>query len=250
MSRLTKISVGMAGLALGAVTHSAMAANFTINWLDMSPTPFGTSVPNNSVFNLAGIGQVTVTYSIPSGFTDARGTNAFFDNGSVQSGMYSWSNYEWFGTTNHVASDPVVTTPWRITYTFANTVNAGDLVVGVVGLGSTTSFGGGDSTATVNQNGAFLGDFSSGGNFGPTMFTGGVGTFTMQNSLSAPGGADPHWNTPLGVVLINDSVSSITVDFAQLSGDGVGVNIGAVVPPPGALATMAVGGLVALRRRR
>lgn len=44
--------------------------------------------------------------------------------------------------------------------------------------------------------------------------------------VTGAGGVDPHWNTPLGVVRIDDPVSSLTVIFNQLRGDGVGVNIG------------------------
>jgi hypothetical protein len=53
-----------------------------------------------------------------------------------------------------------------------------------------------------------------------------TGRFQMQNPLTAQGDVDPHWNTPLGVVQVNDAVSSVTLIFNQLRGDGVGGNIG------------------------
>jgi hypothetical protein len=238
-----------AALALGV--SNTQAALHTINWLDMSPTPFGSSVPNNSVFNLPGVGNVTVTYSIPSSFTDARFQNPLLLNGNVTSGpdTYNWTGHELFAATNNQPADPVVGVPWRITYTFPGTLPAGTIYLGVSGLGQTTSFGGGASIATVNQNGTFLGDWGGGGNYGPTQFTAGP-PFTMQNSLTGAGGADPWWNTPLGVVRIDDAINSLTIDFAHIAGDGVGVNIGTTLPEPASLAFIALGGIRLLRGRK
>ncbi len=241
---------GMCVFALAALP--ARATNYNIDWLNMSPTPLGSSVPNNSSFNLPGVGLVTVNYSIPSGFTDARFQNPLLTAGNVTSGLdnYAWTNAELFAATNNVSVSPLVGAPWNITYTFPGTVAAGSLVVGVSGLGQTTSFGGGASTAEVFQNGTFLGDWSGGGNYGPTQFTAG-NPFQMQNSLTGAGGADPWWNTPLGVVRIDDAVNSLTVRFAQISGDGVGVNIGYIVPEPSTALLLGMGGVcVALRRRK
>jgi len=219
----------VAMIVAAAAIRPSSAATIPIDWLDMPPTPFGSSVPNNSVFNLPGVGPVTVTYSIPATFTDARNFNGCLQNGSLTFGpdTYNWVNHELFATVLNTGPDPLVPVQWTITYTFPSTLSAGTVFVGIAGLGATTSFGGGASTATVNQNGTFLGDWSGGcGPWGPTQYTGGVGTFQMQNSLTAPGGVDPHWNTPLGVVQINDAVSSVTLIFNQLRGDGVGGNIG------------------------
>lgn len=216
-------------ISLAAWASLAVAANIPITWLNMAPTPFGSSVPNGSIFILPGVGNVLVTYSIPSTFTDSRTTNLCLQNGSVVSGpdTYSWTNHELFATVLNSGPDPLVPVQWTITYTFPSTLPAGTIYVGIAGLGATTSFGGGTSTATVNQNGTFLGDWSGGcGPWGPTQYTGGVGTFQMQNSVTGPGGLDPNWNTPLGVVRINDAVSSVTLIFNQLRGDGVGGNIG------------------------
>ena len=238
-------------VALGFAVSSASAALYNIDWLNMAPTPFGSSVPNNSVFFLPNVGNVTVTYSLPNGFSDARFQNPDLANGNLVVGTdtYSWTSQELFGATNLTSTNPIVGVPWRITYTFPGTQAPGKIYLGVSGLGQTTSFGGGASTATVNQTGAFLGDWSgAGGPWGPTQFTPGP-PFQMQNSLTGAGGADPWWNTPLGVVQINDPISSLTVDFSQISGDGVGVNIGATPEPAGA-ALLGVGALLTLRRRR
>lgn len=242
-----------AGLVLAFAVPSAWAANYTIDWLNMAPTPLGSSVPNNSVFNLPGVGNVTITYSLPSSLLNTRNQNPLFQNGTVTSGpaTYSWTAHELLGVTSYAPNPPFVVAPWAVTYTFPGTVPAGTLYVGVAGLGRTNSFGGGMSTATVNQNGAYLGDWTGGGNYGATQFIGGPGTFTMQNSITGLGGADPWWNSALGVVQILDPVSSLTVIVNQIPGDGLGVNIGHAVPEPATLGLIALGSLpVALRRRR
>jgi hypothetical protein len=223
------------------------ASAVTIDWLSMAPTPFNTSVPNNSVYNLPGVGNVTITYSIPNALVNTRGQNPLMQNGSV--GVYSWTAHEQFGVTSYAPNPPFVAAPWSVTYTFPGTVTAGTLYVGVGGLGRTSSSGGGMSTATVNQNGAFLGDWTGGGNYGATQFIGGAGTFTMMNSVTGLGGADPWWNSALGVVQILDPVSSLTFIVNQLPGDGLGVNIGHVVPEPASLGLLGLGGLAMLRRR-
>lgn len=237
-----------------AVAPATFAANVGIDWLTMSPPAYGTSVPNGSVYFLAGVGNVTVTYSFPPNtFTDVRLDNPLLTTGNVVSGpdTYSWTDFEMFAATNNIPADPISGVPWRLTFTFPSTVAANQIYVGVAGLGQTTSFGGGASTATVNQNGTFLGDWSGGGNYGPTQYTGGAGTFSMQNSLTGAGGADPWWNSQLGIVKINDAVSSITIDFAHIPGDGVGANIGfAGVPTPSAIALLGLGGLLGKSRRR
>jgi hypothetical protein len=214
---------------------TASAASYTIDWLNMAPTPFNSSVPNNSVFNLPGVGNVTVTYSIPPEFSDGRITSACYAAGSVTSGpdTWSWTGGELFATTLLTGPDPLVPVLWTIMYTFPGLQPAGSIYVSIAGLGSTTSFGGGTSILTCNQNGTFLGDYTGGcGPLGPTQYTGGAGTFSMQNSLTGAGGQDPHWNTPFGVVRIDDAVSSVTLLFNQIRGDGVGGNIGHVSTEP------------------
>lgn len=219
-----------AALAMGVfafAVHDARATTDTIRWLKMAPTPFGSTVPNGSVFNVPGVGNVTVTYSLPAVMTSTRQSGGILANGNVTNGgnTYSWASHEQFSTIFTVGPDPLVPLPWTITYTFQNKIPCGALYLGVAGLGKTQSFGGGKSTASVNQSGTFLGDWNGGGTFGPTLFAGGSGSFSMENSLSGPGGLDPWWNTPLGVVRIDDDVTSLTVNCSQIRGDGIGVNI-------------------------
>ena len=217
-------------LAAAATAAPSFAANIGITWLDMSPTAFNSTVPNNSVFNVPGVGNVTVIYSIPSHWTQARHQNPSFTAGSVVSGpdTYSWNNYEDFATI--FTPGNLGPEPGTVTYIFPSLLPAGSVFIGTIGLGATTSFGGGTSTTTVNQNGTFLGDYVPVAGFGPTQFIGGANTFTLQNSLTGAGGADPWWNTYLGVVRIDDAVQSIVVHQSQLRGDGIGVNVGFYAP--------------------
>ncbi len=208
---------------------AGFATVYSITWLDMSPTAIGSPVPNGAVIFVPGIGNVTVTYSIPAHWTHGRNQNPLYTVGNVVSGpdTYSWSNYEHFGTI-FTAGDlgPELAT---ITYTFAGSLPAGSVYVGTIGLGATTSFGGGASVTTVNQNGTFLGDYIGDVTAGASQFTGGAGTFAVQNSITnMAGGINPWWNTQLGVVRIDDVVSSITVHQSLIRGDGIGVNIGFV----------------------
>ena len=244
-ARANSILACCVGLALAWAATSASAA--TIGWLNQAPTPFGSSVPNNSVFNLPGVGNVTVTYSIPATFNHARGQDPLTQNGNVPG--YNWIAHEQFGATSF-APTPPATTQWRITYTFSGTIAANTIFVGIGGLGRTLNGGDQWSTATVNQNGLFLGEWTASGTYGANQFVGGPGTFTMYNSVTNFGGANPWWNSALGVVRILDPVSSLTVIFDQLPGDGAGVNIGAVVPEPATMGLLALGSLSLLNRKR
>jgi len=196
----------------------------TITWLTMAPTAIGAAPPNNSVCFVPGIGNVTVTYSIPANFTIARQAGAGFTVGSI--GTTNWSNFEDFSTIFTDGPDPLVPLTWSITYTFPTTLGANTVFIGSIGLGQTSSFGGGASIYTVNHNGAFLGDYTDGGPWGPTQFTSSAGTFSVQNSVTGSGGLNHWWNTPLGVVRILDPVNSVTVNCSQIRGDGIAVGIG------------------------
>lgn len=238
------------GLALSA----AASASAQIDWLSYAPTPIGSSFPSGSVFNLTGVGPVTVTYSANASLTDARSDQfGFFDNGNV--GPDTWTAYEAFGRTN-IAPAPPLNVSWDVTYTFTSVIPAQSLVVGVNGLGRRDDPIGGTpgavSTATVVQNGTYLGEFFGvGGPWGSNLFTSGPGVFTLENSVTGVGGANPHWNTALAVVRIDDAVSSITVRVINTAGDGLAVNIGVLVPTPGTVALAGMGMLpLAARRRR
>jgi len=247
-AKLTLVGAAIAAPASGAV--------IPLTWLDMAPVPFNTPVPNASAYFMPGLGNVTITYTIPSYFLHNHATNPIFDNGSVINGpdTYSWTNNQYFGATNFNPGNsdgtPSLGDPWSITYTFPTTVPANQIYLGISGLGRTTNSGGIESTATVNQNGTFLGDFISGFPFGATDFIPGAGTFMLRNTQTGPGGSDPWWNTELALVQINDSLNSLTVNFWQLPGDGLTVNIAYAVPTPGAASLLGLAGLVAIRRRR
>lgn len=238
-------------LAAVGVASDASAVNYSLNWMNMAPTSFGASVPNNSVFSLPGVGSVTMSYSIPTTYAHNRFQNPLFYPGSVTSGpdTFTWATHEGFGATS-LAPQPPLATSWDITYTFSSTLAPGTIVLGVLGLGATNAPAVGATVATVLQNGIFLGDHISGGGFGATQFNPGAGQFSLQNSVTGPGGQNPHWNTELGLVRIMDPINSLTVRFSQLSGDGVGVNIASVVPTPGVTALAGLAGLASLRRRR
>ena len=236
-------------LASAGLASNASAANYQLDWLNYSPTAIGSPVPNGSTYFLPGAGNVTVTYNIPQSYVHARGQVGALSNGNVpfSGDTYQWNSHENFGATSFNPANPPVTA-WDITYTFQNPQPAGRIFLGVNGLGRRSDVAGATSVATVFQNGTFIGDWGS-GNWGATQFTPGAGQFAMQNSVTGIGGADPHWNTRLGVVRIDDPISSLTVRLMQAGGDGVGVNI-AAVPPPGAASLAALAGLAALRRRR
>jgi len=223
-------SLSVSVLAVGSLlTAAALApvkarAAQTINWLSMSPVGFNATVPNNSNYNLPGVGMVNITYTLPAIFTQSRFTFLPYTNGNISAGAFNWTAYEFLGVVNSFSANAAA--EWRVTYSFPSPQAANTIFVGISGLGRRSDNGGTMTVARVNQNGTFLGDWVSGGNYGPSQYTGGSGFFTMINSLSGPRGVDPWWNSELGVVRINDAVSSLTVIFNQLPGDGVGVNIG------------------------
>lgn len=227
--RLTFAFAMACAVAIAAASHTASAATVTIDWLTYSSTPVNSAVPNASVFFVAGIGNVTVTHSIGAQVSHTRAVSPSFVVGSVTYGLntYQWSDFEYFGTILTAGPDPLVPVVSTVTYTFPAQLSPGTVYVGTLGLGSTTSFGGGTSIITVNQNGTDFGDFN-GGAFGPSLYTGGPGTFNVRNSLSAPGGIDPHWNSQLDVVRIDDAVTSVTIIHSGIRGDGIGANIGFV----------------------
>lgn len=213
-------------LATALCVGPVAAATIPITWLDMSPTAVGSPVPSGSIIYVAGIGNITVTHSIPAHWSHTRAVLPPYVAGNVVSGpdTYPWINYEMFSTIFTAGElGPETAT---ITYTFPTQLPAGYVFVGAVGLGATTSFGGGISTTTVNQNGTYLGEFVGDATAGATQFLGGAGTFTLQNSVTGAGGANPWWNTNLGVVRIDDALTSLTVIQSGLRGDGIAFNIG------------------------
>ncbi|MCC6126354.1 MAG: PEP-CTERM sorting domain-containing protein [Pirellulales bacterium] len=238
------------GLSLAVVVSPASAASYNVDWMQMTPTAFGSPPPFSGTYNLPGIGTVLMTYSPIVNFTEARFQNVNIATGSLPYGgdTYSWTNNEMLARTNFNTPPNPINTAWQVTYTFSGTVPAGKLILGVSGLGRRNPTPGSNetvadctSTASVSQNGTYFGDWTNGQNWGATSFSGGAGNFSMQNSQIGNGGNDPWWNTGLALVRIDDPVSSLTVNFTHTSGDGLGVNIGTIVPEPGTLALLGAG---------
>lgn len=234
---------------------SASAALYTVNWMQMTPTPFNTAPPFSGIYNLPGIGNVQMTYTPDSDFAESRLAVPALQNGSVNfaGDTYSWGPQEVLARTNWGFSG-LLNSSWTVTYTFPNTIPAGDLILGVTGLGRRNANPYENpadtiTTLSVQQNGTHFGDWTGAQNWGPSLFTPAAGSFSMVNSMTGFGGADPWWNTGLALVRIDDAVSSLTVRIDQTSGDGMGVNIG-VIPEPGTLGLLLIGGACTLLRRR
>lgn len=246
-----------AALALVFTVSTASAALYSVDWMQMTPTPFNSAPPFSSSYSLTGVGSVQMAYTGPLGdFTESRLQLPIMQNGSVASGgdTYSWTSHETLGRTNWGYSG-ILNSAWQVTYTFSNTIPAGQLILGVQGLGRRDPNQGENAqdcitTAFVAQNGTYFGDWINGGNYGATLFSGGPGSFSMMNSVTGPGGNDPWWNTGLALVRIDDAVNSLTVRFNQTAGDGIGVNLGVIVPEPSSIAMLLLGGIAALRRWR
>jgi len=256
MFRNSGLICGLAITVLVAATTATSASNYQIDWMQQTPTPVGSPLPFSSSYFLPGVGTVQMTYSAHPDFLETRHVVPQLQSGNLNFGgdNYSWTNHEMLARTNWGFSG-VVNSSWFVTYTFPNTVPAGNLMLGVMGLGRRDPLVGESAndamtTATVLQNGTHLGDWTGALNVGPTQFTSNVGQFSMINSLTGPGGQDPWWNTGLGVVRIDDAVNSLTVRFDHTSGDGVGVNIGYIVPEPASMALLGLGGLVVARQKR
>lgn len=250
---LSRIAASLlaSGVVVAATSPASASSNYTIDWLTMNPVAFGNPVQNFTTGILPNVGGVTITHDIPLGWDHLRESQAYNANGSISFGgdTYSWGHHESMRVLNLIPSTPPVPTSWSVTYMFPSAQAAGTIVVGIAGLGRSTDWGGIATQATVLQNGTFLGDWMSGQGFAPSLFFGGAGSFTMINSTSGPGTSNPWWNTELGIVRIDDTVSSLTVYFSQYPGDGINVNIG-VIPTPASLGVLGLGGLLAARRRR
>ena len=259
-------SAFFAGLGLLAgvlLATSAMAEDFTINWMQMPVVAFGSTMPNNTTFYLPGIGNVQMTYTpavgtIPGNYTATRSQISTFTSGLAHatSDTYTWNNFEFLGRTHNTPPEGAVT--WTVTYTFlSGPVAEGDLALGILGLGRLDSV---DpdwiTTASVAQNGTYLGESGVGGAYGGNLPTSSPGSFSLQNILygnDIPG--DPSFNTALAVVRIDDNnITSLTVTFSQIGSDGTGVNIGFIQPVPEpatfSLLALSAGALACLCRFR
>lgn len=279
MNRIRKLShrlalVSAAALALPATMASATAYN--VDWLQLAPTPFNTTPPIVGTYAApAGLGNVTVGYTSLPGFVYARQTvtspnlsNASFTSVANPADTYTWTAHETFGATynNSPAPATVLSQSWTIKFSFSAPLPANQqLVLGVFGLGKRTP-GVGETipdTRTLVKVLAqpteytYLGEYKP-AIWGNTLFDGTSSTsqFTLENALTAPGGADPHWNSGLALVRFDKPLlgNQLTVFIDQTLGDGIGINVGFIqaIPEPGTWAMFGAGlaGVAFMARRR
>ena len=210
-----------------------------ITWMDLSSYEIGGTITSDSWVDLPGYGNVQISYTpmVPpggSGDTYTRIHQAAAQNGNVTSGgtKYSWGNVDHLAILHHDGTCGQ-TASYSVTFTFSNAVPAGQIAVGVVGLGridqtcsprKTTVSVAGSPTPT------FLGDWSLGAGFAPTAASVTGTTLTLSNSVAEPGAG--YFNTDFGVVQVNSAASSITLNVSNISDDGIGVTIGRIAPCP------------------
>jgi len=247
---------GAAGvvIVLAACGSMAHASAFNVDWLDTSAVAHLDNIASGSVFNLPGYGNVQLDYTLQAGpLNNVHNVSAAAQNGTLVAGpdTYSWGA---IGAFSRVNFNPTGSSDsYSVTYTFLNgAMPAGELALAVSGLGRVDLVVPGSiTTATVNQNGTFLGDYNV-GSFGPTEFTGGAGSFVMRNSLPGdltPG--NPSFNSQLGIVRIDDGVTSLTINMSQIGQDGIGMTVGRIsIPAPGAAGLLGIFAAAAMRRRR
>jgi hypothetical protein len=236
-------------IALITAFSSAGASQAAVlQWLEMSSyAPGVLNAPvSGSTFTMPGIGNVTLTWSVPSTINLLRLSPSLYPSGSAAG--HSWTNLEQFN--GHRPTSSPTNDVWTFTYTFDTPVPAGALYFGTLGLGRLDTPGA-ITTVTGDHNATFLGDYDSPSNFGATDFTGGAGSFTVRNSLSGPGGGTaPNWNSELGLMQITDGgFTTLNLTISGIPGDGYAWNIAAAVPEPSS-AVLGIGAVGLLMRRR
>ncbi|MBI5866884.1 MAG: hypothetical protein HZB43_01110 [candidate division Zixibacteria bacterium] len=113
---------------------------------------------------------------------------------------------------------------------------AGELVLGVYGLGrldDTLKSPLYITTVTVGENGAFLGEWDLGPNFGPTEFLPGANSFVLRNLLPGNGvPGDPSFNSDLAVVRFPGTGAfwTLTLNVTHIGYDGISFTIGRAYP--------------------
>lgn len=198
----------------------------------MSATPNNGVVSSGTIYNLAGYGNVRVTHTTFLNPTRVQGVSGFH-SGSITNGSnsYAWNSIDQLFLLNGDVGDSAVS--YSVTFEFMNgLMPGGEGVLGIWGLGRTDlAYTNRISTATVNKNGTFLGDFDLGTSRGASSVTDNAGNFIVKNSLPGdltPG--NPSFNSDLAIIRIDDGVTSITINMVHIGQDGLAFNVGQITP--------------------
>jgi len=252
-----------------ASSAALSAATYTANWMDLSvdtlsstPIASNANIPQFSQFNLPGYGNVRVSISANPVFVTTgpvsnnlvRGTGALDNNGSITVGpdTLQWGVVDSINGVNGFGFEDNPDANYTVSFTFMGTVvlAPGELLLGVSGIGNNEQPS--SSSITVNRAGALLGEFDLGSAYAPTIFTPGVGSFTLTNGTPSPSAG--FFNTDFSVSVLTGPVNpgdTITLSMVHIDQDGFGANWGLVqVPEPSAAALLGLAGLGLLVRRR
>lgn len=224
------------------ITVGRIAPCPEITWMDLGAYEIGGTITSGSSVDVPGYGSVQISYSpmVPPGSfgdTYTRVHQAAAQNGNVTNAgtKYSWGNVDQLAILHHDGTCGQTAT-YSVTFTFPPGIPAGQIAIGVGGLGrldqtcsprkTTVSVTGLSSSSTPT----FLGDWALGAGFAPTAPSVTGPTLTLSNSVPEPGAG--YFNTNFAVVQVNDAVSSITLNVSQIADDGIAVTIGRIAPCP------------------
>ena len=223
------LAIAIMALGLAAPLASAQM----LKYMQM---PGSGNFSSGSVFNLPGYGNVQVTESTePATFWDQTGA---YNQGA---GSYYW------GTDTqrlNVYNTSLGNWDYTVTFNFQNgPPDLSRLILVPVGLSVGT-------TATVNEQGNLVGEYNFGGFTSTTLYTPSAMTF------SSAGDGD-YRNTGWALFQLDQSdgnISSLSLSFDQVSGDGVGFTLGytSQAPEPSDLMLFGSGilGIAGVLRRR
>jgi hypothetical protein len=251
MRRLVLAAVALASWSFGSSAVSA--SSYAVDWLDMSSLPVAGVVNDGTIYPLPGYGNVRVSYTsglFPVG-PNPNWTRVAQGAGSVNhlGDNYAWTGADFAVAVNGFSGSPVKAYTFTFEFLSGPTV-AGEILLGVFGLGRNDSEAGSSITTVIGAyNTTFLGDHDLGANFGPTQYSNPVaGVFQLQNSVPQPGAG--FFNTDFGVVRMDESLTTLTFRVNHIDEDGIGFTVGrAIVPEPAALGVLVPVGALLLRRR-